>query len=334
MRRWRTAVAIGSWVAAAALVALAVAGGWRVDTWHLPAAGAQWEVGLGGGNISVGRSREYGLSAAYLAGDLDGPERFGTHSTGRPFDWAGVDASHDGFTNPRPSFDWAAAVRFESFDGVSGGFQGPWSWMRRFEIVLPLGLLATVAAWPGLAVATRRAVGRRGRRRHAAGRCVACGYDLRETPDRCPECGRKPAVPRRLPRARAAFAAGCVLAPLWLVAALGTGHATSRTGHASLLEVARRPTVDLRVAFTRGGLLVAMTDGGVSTRAYDLTRNLPGWLSWADAGWASMPAGPWPERHFVLGDDPAFAAVRLPAIAVVAVPVAAAWLIVRPFRFR
>ena len=62
------------------------------------------------------------------------------------------------------------------------------------EVLIPhwvLALLSAVlpAAW---------AVGRwRRRRTIAAGRCATCGYDLRATPEKCPECGAVPAVAGR-----------------------------------------------------------------------------------------------------------------------------------------
>lgn len=54
-------------------------------------------------------------------------------------------------------------------------------------LVLPLWTLTL----PCLLILAGRATARR-RMWHARrmGRCPACGYDLRATPDRCPECGR------------------------------------------------------------------------------------------------------------------------------------------------
>src|SRR5205085_2256209 len=60
---------------------------------------------------------------------------------------------------------------------------------RRWSVNVPLGgLLALVAALPSV-----RLVSYRQRQliegRKACGLCVSCGYDLRATPERCPECG-------------------------------------------------------------------------------------------------------------------------------------------------
>lgn len=62
---------------------------------------------------------------------------------------------------------------------------------RNTYIVSGWLLVALLGAAPALVLG--RAVRRRRRRALAAdgiNRCVHCGYDLRATPDRCPECGK------------------------------------------------------------------------------------------------------------------------------------------------
>ncbi len=61
-----------------------------------------------------------------------------------------------------------------------------WGQFWFLEIIVPNWALALLfAACPAVVMRQRR----RERRRVAAGLCV-CGYDLRASADRCPECGR------------------------------------------------------------------------------------------------------------------------------------------------
>jgi hypothetical protein len=72
---------------------------------------------------------------------------------------------------------------------------GPASFRTRIQLILmPRSVAIAVAGF--LPLAKVSSLLRRARRRRLAWsrqRCVACGYDLRATPDRCPECGRQSA---------------------------------------------------------------------------------------------------------------------------------------------
>ena len=60
---------------------------------------------------------------------------------------------------------------------------------RELFVTVPHWLIAALLGGSGWALG---AAPRRVRRRRRRGQCVACGYDLRGTPQRCPECGAAP----------------------------------------------------------------------------------------------------------------------------------------------
>lgn len=115
---------------------------------------------------------------------------------------------------PLPLGGWTSDVAYDDdplsfFDAVGANTSHRW-WRFRWtgkwrvqagtadwagwELTTPLSLWAAASATATLAAGRR--VGRP-RRWGRQGRCVRCGYDLRGSPDRCPECGAAAAAGRR-----------------------------------------------------------------------------------------------------------------------------------------
>jgi hypothetical protein len=88
----------------------------------------------------------------------------------------------------RPSWSVQGIIRVEierSRDGFGGGDVRFRCWL------LPCLLAIVPAGW----LIRRRRRRRLIARHRSEGLCHVCGYDLRATPDRCPECGAMPTTP-------------------------------------------------------------------------------------------------------------------------------------------
>jgi hypothetical protein len=131
---------------------------------------------------SVGEGTVTFGSASVSVGGNGGPVRFGTRVTGigRVISPALAPPA----TWPPPGFRFFAYRAGQTTDTLG----------EARVIVFPFWVPTIVGGLPMLVVLRVESNARRRRWRARSGMCVQGGYDLRATPDRCPECGAVPAA--------------------------------------------------------------------------------------------------------------------------------------------
>jgi hypothetical protein len=147
---------------------------------------ASWASAAGGASLTLVRStRNYTEEVAWwvLATELGRPLRVSYRrddSAAYP-DWSGSPGRRR----------WAGFGLGSSVTGTPAGMRGRYS-EAACGVVVPYW---AVCAMPAVVPAVRLAHTLRRRRRRSLGLCPSCGYNLRATPDRCPECGTAARTP-------------------------------------------------------------------------------------------------------------------------------------------
>ena len=102
--------------------------------------------------------------------------------------WQRVNAPDYPFTATSPPTP-AERLGFQSYKGAVrfGGLDRPPMPFR--NVVVPYWAVSVAAAAPSVAIMALTARRRRRERRLSGGLCPSCGYDLRASPNQCPECG-------------------------------------------------------------------------------------------------------------------------------------------------
>jgi hypothetical protein len=135
---------------------------WTSHAW----AGAQYRPRGGGTGFGLIADQGGLYFATYAGGIPEGRTAWSAHAEGYSSieEGAGTDVRR-----------W---VPLRAFDHVHGDID-----VRCWAV--PFWLLTLGLAVPAVRLTRRHGCGRR----RASGLCPTCGYDLRATPERCPECG-------------------------------------------------------------------------------------------------------------------------------------------------
>jgi hypothetical protein len=164
-----------------ALVVLWLRSFWGRDAIEFQHSGVRWEVASEFGRLRVGNAPQLRLDLDALANLNQQLAQDGRRRQQNPRDAAWLDL--------RQYLAEQQRIMRRVKTWVPGPGPLPQLQLRQFELShWPFIVAAAVlpAAW-WIARARRR-------RRVACGLCVECGYDLRASPDRCPECGNEVAA--------------------------------------------------------------------------------------------------------------------------------------------
>ncbi len=171
MRRLPDLLAVASLLAGVAVASLWLESETASDCWYRAWPRGQVMLAWGDGEVAV---------AVYRLDAPDGPPvpevRFSHRAPAHPsFGWHVVQMA------ARP-LRWWDRLGFHGLSGATGV-----AWAGRLSMV---GVPFTALQGVTLVAPVARAVHLvRSRRRRRAGHCRRCGYDLRASPGRCPECG-------------------------------------------------------------------------------------------------------------------------------------------------
>jgi hypothetical protein len=158
------------------VLALALAGLWVRSYWLADSLHWVGVVEPGGWGRLLGLDCGGGGAAIHVGAYAGSTERYGAPGRWR---WQSRDARPVDYAGG----SWGQRLGFKYASQRGGDF-------RWRAVVFPLWVPTVLFAALPLA---RGAMFVRRRRRVRGGHCVKCGYDLRATPERCPECGAVPA---------------------------------------------------------------------------------------------------------------------------------------------